>query len=493
MKSSRIPILSGIILILCVLAALIIIQLSNSENRESAKATVTPKAPQTPETTSTPLKGTSVTIKLGIWPSSEKADEIKLHEGYVDKLKALHPDITLVPANYQYSADSFYTMAQAGTLPTIFEGQSWIISNKRIMDSLADITDELAARGWDTAMNPSLSNILSLDGRIYGIPNEGYALGLMMNVELFKQAGLIDSNGYPLYPKTVGEFVEVSKSIKDSTGKAGFCFPAKDLTGAWHFTQIAWSFGATLVTPNEDGTFTANLDSEKAIAAMSFIKDLKWKHDVLTDDPANEDWNSGFKALGTGSAAMFIGADDAVNQPTQINGLAPEKLAMCAFPAGPKGDAYSMIGGTSYFFSKGATSDEINACLDYLEIIGKTPVISNEIKESMKKDAQNKATNRIPVISRFPCWINMDFLDAEKAILNQFSNVDTKMFEPYVSAVRGSTHILRLEEPGSGSALYLELLDVLQAVIKDSNADVSALMKKADANLQQELNGLFPK
>ncbi len=44
-------------------------------------------------------------------------------------------------------------------------------------------------------------------------------------------------------------------------------------------------FGATLCTQNDDGTFTAHLDSDEAIAAMEYVKSLKWDYDVLTADP----------------------------------------------------------------------------------------------------------------------------------------------------------------------------------------------------------------
>lgn len=49
---------------------------------------------------------------------------------------------------------------------------------------------------------------------------------------------------------------------------------------------------------------------------------------------------------------------------------------MGAIPAGPNGDQYSLTGGTPYMFSKDATKEEINAALDFLEIMGKSPVVN---------------------------------------------------------------------------------------------------------------------
>jgi ABC-type glycerol-3-phosphate transport system substrate-binding protein len=409
-----------------------------------------------------------------------------MHNGYVKTFNATHPNVEVVPAYYKYATDTFVPLAESGNLPVIFE--SWYTEPQKLINGgfVADITDILNERGWMEKINPSIRDLLSKDGRIYGIPRDGYALGLMLNVELFEQAGLVDANGSPIYPKTWAELAETAKKIKDATGAAGLCLLAKDNAGGWHFSNIAWAFGATFTT-EENGKFVANVDSAEAIAAMEYIKSLRWEYDVLTPDPTNEDWGTGFTNLGTGAAAMYIGANDAVNQPTQVNGLAVDKLAMCALPAGPKGDQFSLSGGTPYMFSKNATVEQINAALDYLEIMGKAPVATDDAVAGMRADAQNRVANGVPVIPRFPCWIADDVLAAEDAIVAEFGNVDTKLYENYFTMIKSEGN-LRLEEIGSAQDLYAELTKVLQAVVTDKNADVASLMKKADENYQSILD-----
>ena len=430
-----------------------------------------------------------VTITLGIWPEDTLTDDIKVHEGYVATMAELHPNVTCEPAYYKYATDTFMPMVESGNCPTIFE--SWFTEPQKLINAgaIADITDELEARGWLDAMNPSIRSLLSdSNGRVYGIPRDGYALGLMLNVELFEEAGLVDADGYPLYPKTWDELAETAKTIKEKTGAAGLVLLAKDNAGGWHFSNIAWAFGATLCTDNGDGTFTSNLNSKEAIAAMEYVKSLKWDYDVLTADPLNEDWGTGFTQLGTGNAAMYIAANDAVNQPTQVNGLPIDKLAMCAIPAGPGGQ-YSLYGGTPYMFSKDATPAQINAALDYLEVMGKAPVATDAAIEGMKADAQNKVDTGVPVIQRFPCWVNQDVLDAEAAIVEEYGNVDPKMYQSYFDATASDG--LHLEEPGSTQDMYAELTKVLQAVLTDEGADVASLMETANDNYQKILDATY--
>lgn len=431
-----------------------------------------------------------ITVNLGIWPEDTLTDEITMHEGFLEKMKELRPDVEYVPAYYKYSTDTFMPMVEAGTVPTVFE--SWFTEPQKLIKqgAVADITDQLEERGWLDAMNPAIRELLSDEnGRIYGTPRDGYALGLMVNVDLFKQAGLVDENGVPKFPQTWDELAEDAKAIKEATGAAGLCLLAKDNAGGWHFSNIAWAFGATLVTENEDGTFTANLASDEAIAAMEYVKSLKWEYDVLTADPTSEDWGTGFTQIATDNAAMYIAANDAVNQPTAGNGMALENLAMCAIPAGPGGQ-YSLSGGTPYMFSKDATPEEIDAALDYLEVMGKCPVVSDETVSGLEADAQMRKDAGIPVIQKFPCWINEDFLAAEEKSIEENANVDPALYQPYFDAV--SADGLRTEEPGQTQDMYAELTKVLQAVLTDESADVASLMQTANENYQTILDNAAP-
>lgn len=430
-----------------------------------------------------------VTITLGIWPEDTLTEDIAMHEGFVETMKTLHPNVDVVPAYYKYATDTFMPLVESGNCPTIFE--TWFTEPQKLINAgaVADITDQLEERGWLDKMNPAVRELLSDEnGRIYGIPRDGYALGLMLNVELFEQAGLVDENGYPVYPKTWDELAETAKTIKDATGSAGICILAMNSAGGWHFSNIAWAFGATLCTDNGDGTFTADLASDEAVAAMEYVKSLKWDYDVLTADPMSEDWGTGFTQLGTGAAAMYIGANDAVNQPTQANGLSADKLAMCPIPAGPGGQ-YSLYGGTPYMFSKDATEAEINAALDYLEIMGRAPVVSDASLAGLKADAQNRVDAGVPVIQPFPVWTDTDYVAAQSAVVEEYANVDAEMFQSYFDATTSDG--LHVEEPGLTQDMYDELTNVLQAVLTDKNADVKTLMQTANDNYQALLDQTY--
>lgn len=425
------------------------------------------------------------TIKLGIWPEDTLTGDIAMHQGFVKEFNSVYPDITIQPAYYKYATDTFVSLAQSGQLPTIIE--SWFTEPQKLITGkfVRDITPELKELGWDVKMNDSIKSLLSKDGKIYGTPRDAYALGLMLNVDLFKQAGLVDKDGLPLYPKTWDELAKTAKIIKDKTGSAGLCLLAKDNAGGWHFTNIAWGFGAKFEV-QKNGKWVAQLNSAEAKAAVQYVKDLKWKYDVLTPDPTNEDWGTGFRAIGTGTAAMYIGAQDAVNQPTQVNGLPATSLALVPVPAGPKGQ-YSLMGGTPYVFAANATHEQVLATLKYLEIMGKAPVVSDKSIAGLKADAQNRKKEGIPVLPTFPAWTDKAFLKAQQDAIDAYKNVDMRLFNDYYAKVAEKGN-LRTEEPMCAQDLYAELTKVLQAVLTDKNADVNALCDKAQKNFQTILD-----
>ena len=424
-------------------------------------------------------------VKLGIWPEDTLPGEITMHEEFRKQFNQKYPDVIIQPANYRYAVDTFVPMAEAGQVPTIFE--TWFTEPQKLISGayVKDISAEVKALGWDSKMNESIKNLLSKDGKLYGVPRDGYALGLMLNVELFREAGLTDRNGIPMYPKTWEELAKTAQTIKQKTGSAGLCLLARDNAGGWHFTNIAWGFGAVFEV-QRDGKWYAQINTPEAAAALQYVKDLKWVYDVLTADPTNEDWASGFRAIGTGSAAMYIAAQDAVSQPTMVNGLPVSDLALVPVPSGPRGQ-FSLMGGTPYMFASNATTAEINASLRYLEVMGRAPVVNPETIAGLRADAKMRRDNGIPIIDDFPAWTDPAYMKAKKDANNAFKNVDDRLYADYFKMIANGTG-LRTEEPVLAQDLYAELTKALQAVLTERNANVQALLDTAQRNFQRMLD-----
>ena len=438
------------------------------------------KKAETEKATAAPERK-KVTIKIGMWPEDTNADQIALFNNYKLQCEKKYDWITVEPAHYKYSVESFIPLAESGQLPTVFE--TWFTEPQKLIANnyVADITEQLKAAGWYDSMDPKVRELLSKDGKIYGVPRDGYALGMFVNIPLFKQAGLMEGD-MPKYPKTMEELAETASAIKKKTGKAGFVLLSKDNAGGWHFSNIAWAFGAQLQVKDGDN-WKSNLNSKEAVAAMQFVKDLKWKYDALTDEIL-QDWSSGMQAIGTSNAAMYFAAQDAVNVPTKDYGLNKDDIALVPLPAGPGGQ-YSLMGGTPYMFSSTASADEIDAALKFIEIMGRAPILNADTEKGLEDDAKYRKDNGVPVIPSFQVWTNKDYISKVEEVRKKYENINFNLFKDYFEI---SAKTLHTEEPNITQEMYAELFPVIQEVLTNKDSNVQQLLDKANGNFQQKLD-----
>ncbi|MCL2050463.1 MAG: extracellular solute-binding protein [Lachnospiraceae bacterium] len=435
----------------------------------------------------------TATITLGNWPPDTAPEaELALFEGYKNVMNAQYPNVTVVPSYFSYTLSNYLPMARGGTAPTLFQPP---FTDPQLLigqELAADVTDALAEFGILEKFSPSFIELLGDEnGRIFGLPRDGYVLGMHININLFEEAGLIDDEGLPMYPRTLQELAEYGQIIREKTGKAGLVFPASETFGGWLYSNIAWNFGAVgdyaLEAQDADGRWIANFTSDAAVAAMEYIRDLRWEYDILNADATTTDWAGAHSALGTGEAAMNFAADDSVDQPTAGKGLPVDKFALVPFPAGP-GGAYALTGGTCYMFSPTTTHDEAIATLGFLKIIGMLPFISDDILASMRAGAESKRERGTPVLPPIPAWNDEEFISAQRQIALDYSNVDMRLYNDFYDSFTDGTIALRGEEPVFAQQLYRELTNVIQRMITREGADVFNSLLQAQERFQEYLD-----
>ena len=435
----------------------------------------------------------SCTITLGNWPPDTAAEAEKaLFEGYKATMAVQYPKVTLVPDYYSYTLSNYVAMAKGGTAPSIFQPP---FTDPQLLISqhlVGDVTDALEQFGVLDKFSPAYVEMLADEnGRIYGLPRDGYVLGMHINIDLFREAGLIDEEGLPIYPKTLQELAEYGKLIKEKTGKAGLVFPASETYGGWLFTNIAWNFGcvgeSALEYQDEDGRWVCNFTSPECIAAMEYMRNLRWKYDILNADATTTDWASAHTLLGTGEAAMNFAADDSVDQPTANKGLPVEDFALIPFPAGDAG-RYALPGGTCYMFAPDITKDQGVALMAYLKILGKLPFLDDQIVAGMRADYAAKRDRGAPVIPAISAWNDDAYNAAKQAIVDEYCNVDMRLYSDFFDSLSEGTITLKSEEPVFAQQLYRELTAVIQRMITREGADVVKALRQAEESFQEYLD-----
>lgn len=421
-----------------------------------------------------------VSIKIGGWPTQEN-EQYETYQGYLEKMKELYPEIEIIPDEYSYEVDTFLPKAASGQLPNLY--LTWFTEIDKIINAgyAEDITESLDRNGLTDAINPELMEQVEADGKYYGIPQSVYSMSMMYNVNIFKEAGLVDENGVPEFPTTWEEVAETAVEIQEKTGKTGFFFPTTSNQGGWMFTNIAWSFGAEFET-QEDGKWVATFDSPEAVAAMQFIKDLRWKYDVLPDNTL-VDLNDFSNMYGTDQVAMGLCHLNMTKSIVTSTGMSKDNFAVSTTPEGPAGKA-AQLGGNVYMMAPGTTPEQQDAIYKWLTVTGQSPVFSDEAKEGYEAGIASFAEQGIPVGPQgVRIWTSGERAEAEDAITEKYINVDMNLWNPYCEH---ASENLRAEPPVNAQELYKALDSVIQEVLTNENADPQELLTKAAADFQAD-------
>lgn len=420
-------------------------------------------------------------ISIGSWPAKEGPDldnRIKAKE----KFEQENPDVVIKGDTWTFDLKTFYSKAAGGQLPNYYTTNFTEVP--QIIDSgySADVTKAMEKYGFLDKLNPIILDLISRDERVYAIPYKAYVLGLTFNTELMSAAGLMEEDGTPKQPKDWYELVEFAKTIKEKTGKPGFIFPSSSNMGGWIFMPIAWSFGVEFMKQNKDGKWEATFNSPEAVEALEYIKDLKWKYDVL---PSNTliDSEEYFKVFATGNAGMLITAGDCPRNMVKY-GMTPSQFGMMALPSGPKRNV-TLLGGAMYYASDNSTEDQIDAIIRWHKRTTDY-ALTEQYKTSTEKTVAREAElGQLVGIKSMSIWNSKaESLAYQHEIIDKYTNTNPNYVKLYNDYVANCPAEVQLEEPVCAQELYGILDGCIQEVLVNKDADCASLIEKAAKDFQ---------
>lgn len=419
-------------------------------------------------------------FSIGNWPA-DKGELLDRMEAKKARFEEANPDFKVETTNWVYDLKSFYAKAAGGQLPTVYNTAFTEASAIKSAGYAADITDELKKQGIYDKMNKQILELVSENGKVYAYPYEAYVLGLNCNVKYFEQAGLMNADGTPQQPKTWDELVQFAVKVKEATGKPGFVFPTSGNNGGWHFTQLAWSYGVNFMEKGNDGKWKATFDTPEAVAALQWLKDLKWKYDVL---PANTiiDFAELQKTFATGGAAMMVGGG---TEYFANYGMEPDSIGAMPIPAGPKKHV-ALMGGKLYEVTAGSSEKQIEGAIKWIQTSA-TPNITEEYKRNKEDSFKTKVNNgTLITVKVMSPWNNdSETVKFDDEMIEKYANGNPAHVKPYNDFLNdvGDCEI-HPEEPVCAQELYGILDGCIQAVLSDKNADCAELIKKANSDFQ---------
>ncbi len=425
-----------------------------------------------------------IKISVGAWPKEDSNKE--QYDHYMDiksRFETANSDVLIEPDNWSFSVDSFMAKAASGNLPVLYEG--YFTECNRIVSAgyCADITAAVEKYGYDKQIKDSLKSLVMKDGKYYAIPKSSYTMGLYINKKLFTEAGLVNEDGSVKVPQTYDELAQFAAQIKEKTGQSGIVVNTANGTGGWNFLNIAWAFGTEFMKQDESGAWKATFDSPECVAALQYIKDLKWKYNAIPDNSIITGTEQQ-KFFASDQAAMFIGTppqDELVKQ----YGMSTDDICIASLPAGPAG-RFAQVGGALTFIKSGVTEDQIDACFRFIDFANWGFGIDDNAKTSMEGEYKARAEKGLPIgFYQYSPWSDTTERSSyEHQIIDQYANIPIENVKEFNNPP--SDLQLKPEEPVSCQELYTALDACIQEVIVNKDADCAQLIKDAAANFQRD-------
>ncbi|MEV5686271.1 MULTISPECIES: ABC transporter substrate-binding protein [unclassified Streptomyces] len=420
----------------------------------------------------------TVTITVSGRPPATNAAALKTFNTRVAAFRKANPKVRVKTNEYQYDQQSFQTKVGGGSLETIVRvpltEMSGLIKRKQI----SDVTEEFGQlKNGDQFNDAVLAAAKGQDGRIYGVPTEEYAMGLLYNRDLFEKAGLDPENP----PKTWSEVRTAAKAITDRTDAVGYAQATKENAGGWMLTAMTYSHGDDMQKKTGDkwaNSFDA--PGSGAEKSLDLLHQMRWSDGSMGKNQLRSitDIEKDFSA---GKIGMAVTGPTAVNHYVQQYKGDPETVGLSAMPVDGAGRR-TLAGGNVAVISPKASPQERAAALKFIDFYYLTtkydPKIAGEDAAARKKDG---GVVGVPVVPFFRPAVS----DPVDAAVNEHANTPVAHFARYTQALKDFE--LVVEPPVEAQNVYKSLDSAVQAVLTREDADPAEQLKKAAGQVKSQV------
>ncbi|WP_059042656.1 ABC transporter substrate-binding protein [Paenibacillus rubinfantis] len=303
-----------------------------------------------------------VTIKIH-YPLPDETTLRQQEDDKIARFQAKYPNVTIVKDDWQYSVNEIGVKMASNEAPTFYN--TWATEAQFLVERgwVADITELWNNWEYKDEINPVLQNQFIVDGKVYGITQNGYVTSTVVNKKLLDEKGITA----PAFDWTWDDMYNVAKGVADpKKGISGIAPMGKGNEAGWNWTNFLFEAGGDIET-NENGKVTAVFNSEAGVKALDFYKKLRWEANAIPQDWALG-WGDAVSSFQQGRTAMVIaGAFDVIQAALNEGGMKPEDVIAYPMPAAEKGGKhYGILGGNYLVINPNATKDEQEMAFRYI-------------------------------------------------------------------------------------------------------------------------------
>jgi ABC-type glycerol-3-phosphate transport system substrate-binding protein len=383
----------------------------------------------------------------------------------------LHSDITVKSISVGSQCDNppdFTARLQGGTEADVFYGYMTDLNQVLDAGQAEDITSYVTSStvpNWDSLI-PNAKAAFTDNGKLYAIPYSAYTMGLVINKNLFKQAGL--DPGKP--PTTWQDVAADAKKIAAlGPGIAGYEEYSAGNTGGWHFTAELYSRGGQMVSA--DGR-SASFDNATGQAVLQNLHDMRFTDNSVGTKQLLQ-WPDLLTDAAAGKVGMYIGAPDSITAIVNTFHGRFSDWAMGPMP-GDNGPAKATLGGgNGYFFKKGLSPAQIRAGVAWITYEELTP------GQGQFNYVAQKGMGLPVGLPQPQIWVpGSEIQKKDDGLKKANSNLDLNDYAQFVDnpvAIR--------TEPPQAQAIYAVLDGCMSAVLTQPDANIADLLKTAESKV----------
>jgi ABC-type glycerol-3-phosphate transport system substrate-binding protein len=427
---------------------------------------------------STPAASSSasghVTISVDCAPPASSPQQHKEWNEDVATFEKENPSIT-IDSIYENPCEvpaSFTAMLGAGTEPNVF--YTYFTDKDQVLDAgqAADITPYVSTKTVPMLDDivPSAMAAVTAGKTIYGLPTSNYTQGLIINRQLFTEAGL-----NPNDPPTTWAAVETdAKAItKLGNGIYGYGDYSAGNNGGWHFSSELDAMGGHMINPA--GT-AASFDTTEGTAILQALHTMRFVDHSMSPTQQLE-WGDLQKQMAAGKLGMYIAApDDIYNVIVPQDGGNINDYGMGPIPSASGTPAGSLSGGNDYMFAKRDTPAQIEAGIKWLVFESLTP--GQGVYFNFARQKADGVAVGFPEPQLFTGSTEAQY----DKLLDASATINPSYYSTFANA-----HETPMGEPVDAQAVYKTLDPVMLGVLTNPNPNISQLLATATSQVNQIL------
>jgi ABC-type glycerol-3-phosphate transport system substrate-binding protein len=427
---------------------------------------------------STPAASSSasghVTISVDCAPPASSPQQHKEWNEDVATFEKENPSIT-IDSIYENPCEvpaSFTAMLGAGTEPNVF--YTYFTDKDQVLDAgqAADITPYVSTKTVPMLDDivPSAMAAVTAGKTIYGLPTSNYTQGLIINRQLFTEAGL-----NPNDPPTTWAAVETdAKAItKLGNGIYGYGDYSAGNNGGWHFSSELDAMGGHMINPA--GT-AASFDTPEGTAVLQALHTMRFVDHSMSPTQQLE-WGDLQKQMAAGKLGMYIAApDDIYNVIVPQDGGNINDYGMGPIPSASGTPAGSLSGGNDYMFAKRDTPAQIQAGIKWLVFESLTP--GQGVYFNFARQKADGVAVGFPEPQLFTGSTEAQY----DKLLDASATINPSYYSTFANA-----HETPMGEPVDAQAVYKTLDPVMLGVLTNPNPNISQLLATATSQVNQIL------